>query len=156
MKRAISLLRPNLKIITPYFLQINPTQDRIPKHRQLSKILCDKIRKRRKRTAKNTKNEGKKSRVDLKSRSGWIREREKEEYVKKHTRKLSDVISVNGESRYWKFLFSFFFSPSSFPPDKNAAGFSRRGEKGGEGEGSIRIGGRVSTFLHFLVAVRTR
>lgn len=97
----------------------------------MSKILCDKIRKRRKRTAKNTKNEGKKSRVDLKSRSGWIREREKEEYVKKHTRKLSDVISVNGIGNS-SFPF-FFFPPPPFHPIKTPPVFpggERREERG--------------------------
>ena len=74
--------------------------------------------------------------------------RKKEEYVKKRMRKLSDVININDQPRYWKSLFSLVGKKKK----NKKLWFSRetaekRGRRVIRRTSSIGIGrGRVSTF----------
>ena len=74
--------------------------------------------------------------------------RKKEEYVKKRMRKLSDVININDQPRYWKSLFSL----AGKKKIKSSGFLGKRRKKGGEGSYDVlvRLESVAAAFLLFL------
>lgn len=92
-----------------------------------------KIRKRRKRTAKNTKNRGKKIQSGFEE-SVRLDSRERERGICKKA--YAEAVRRNQRQRYWKFLFSFFFfSPPPFHPIKTPPVFPGREKREERGKG---------------------